>query len=748
MTLNEAAAALPLVRTSQMAAEGGRERAEGTSPIWYRGRGRAASRDRRVPLDHEPCEPRQVRKEAAVAGTRLREGAPCDPGSSHGREPAAPGGAARGRIRPPPHGSRLSYQVLARKWRPQSFDEVAGQSHVTTALRNAIRTGRVPHALLLTGPRGVGKTTLARLLARCLNCEKGPTDTPCGECASCRDIASGASTDVQEIDAASHTGVDDVRDLIEAIRYAPSPGKHRIFVVDEVHMLSTPAFNALLKTLEEPPPRSLFVFATTNPEKIPFTVVSRCQRHDLRRLPTDEIATRLREIAAAEHVVISESSLLAVARAGDGSLRDALTLLDQIIAAGGAEVDDARVAAVLDLVDRRLLLSILEACIDGLPAQALEACGRAAESGIDARRLGAELLQCLRDLVVLRVAPDARGLVEAADADLEQMRALAGRAEEARLRRMFRALLREQEDLAWAPQAFTVLEMALVRMATLPAGDDVGALLARLDALEKRLTAEPGPTRGGGGGGGETARTARFERPPLARGPSQRTESAPANAAAPDAAPAGLAPAGAAPAPSQTERSAPALPGAGRATASAASSPAATPALAAERSLPDDALDDEADASLAGAEPPGDAGPSTLVGVDAGAVAPPALVMDRLRAHARAANPGLAAPLEGGEILDRGPGRLRIGVPGAFAATRLQAKLPALEALCTQFFGQRLRVEIEQLGAASDAGRGREANDELVRRRRQEALRHPAVNAAREILGAEIVEIRPLGAPR
>jgi DNA polymerase-3 subunit gamma/tau len=255
----------------------------------------------------------------------------------------------------------LSYQVLARKWRPQDFDDVAGQEHVTRVLRNAIRQDRVPHAILLCGPRGVGKTTIARIVARGLNCEKGPTDQPCGTCVSCREIAAGTSTDVQEIDAASRTSVDDVRDLIEAVRYAPTPGKRRIYVVDEVHMLSTPAFNALLKTLEEPPPHSLFIFATTNPEKIPFTVLSRCQRHDLRRLPSGEITRRLAEVARAEGVVISERSLAEIAREGDGSLRDSLTLLDQIVAAEGTEVDDARVAEILDLIDRRILLAIAEA---------------------------------------------------------------------------------------------------------------------------------------------------------------------------------------------------------------------------------------------------------------------------------------------------------------------------------------------------------------------------------------------------
>ena len=587
----------------------------------------------------------------------------------------------------------MSYEVIARKWRPKTFDEVIGQDHVTTPLRNAIRSDRVPHAVLLAGPRGVGKTTLARILAHCLNCEQGPTEEPCGTCDSCVEITDGRSTDVQEIDAASRNSVDDVRDLIESIRYAPSPGKYRIYVVDEVHMLSKPAFNALLKTLEEPPPRSLFVFATTEPERIPFTVLSRCQRYDLRRIPITQVAQRLRAIADAESVTISDAGLRAIAREGDGSMRDAQTLMDQILSYGGTDVSDASIAEVLDLTDRSVLLAIARACVEGDAAAALEASAGAFEAGTEASRLASDLMQLFRDLVVLRVAPGASNLVECNDDELQQLRDLSEATDPVRLRRMFRTLVTEQEELGWAPHPFAVFEMTLVRLASLPEGVEVAALVSKLEALEKQL----GSGSIQGGRGSVAAIRPAATRPPPRPAPEPEK---PRPAAVPET----KAGPGDTPAPKA------------EATATQpvvdATTPAVTPAKAAVI---------ESDASLDE-------------------------VFDRLRAFAQNQNRGLFASLEGGKLLEHQDSRLCIGVSNAFHSQRLIDRISEVDAICERFFGHRMKIEIRALGGGAKSLSSPENDRESIRRYRKNALENKAINMALKELDAQLVEIRPLGA--
>ena len=638
----------------------------------------------------------------------------------------------------------MSYQVIARKWRPQSFDEVSGQSHVTTALRNAIRSERIPHAILLTGPRGVGKTTLARLIARCLNCEKGPTDEPCGSCTTCSEITEGRSTDVQEIDAASRTGVDDIREVIESIRYSAAPGKYRIFIIDEVHMLSTSAFNALLKTLEEPPPRSLFVFATTNPEKIPFTVLSRCQRHDLRRIALTSVSDRLREICASEGIKISAGALAQIAREGDGSMRDSQTLLDQIVAYGGETITDETIAEVLDLVDRRVLRQIVEACIDGDAKSALEYVTLATGGGSEARRIADALLELLRDLVVLRVAPNGQGLFDGTDEERAELIELGSRTEPARLRRMFRALIREIEDLSWAPRPTAVLEMAVIRLATLPAGDDVAQLLTRLDQLERRLAAggaaSPPSNRGGrgsGGSGGSGGGSSNRGGPTSDRGPRKRAESqlpeeptppkrttaaaSAESAAAPNAASSVPPSTTITPAPAPAESSTPPAP-------PAPSAPSASPTRTPRREAPSSNGSSDTPRQLGGG-------------------APPEALFDRFRAKALESDRGRFASLEAAELLSIEGNTIALGVGASFHVERLRARAADLEAFAADLFGQPVKITVE---ITSAPGQQQDSSDsrEQTRKRRQQALNSEPVNLAIEVLDAKIVEIRPLGGNR
>ncbi len=387
----------------------------------------------------------------------------------------------------------MSYIVLARRWRPQTFDEVVGQRAVTQTLKNAIAGARIAHALLFAGPRGVGKTTTARIVAKALNCDHGPTPSPCNECGSCQEIAEGRSISCLEIDGASNRGIDEVRELRESIRYVPSGRKFRVIIIDEVHMLTEPAFNALLKTLEEPPPKVVFILATTDAHKIPPTVLSRCQRYDFRKLGEEELVARLREIAGHERVSIAENALQAIARAAEGSLRDAQSLLDQTIAYSGAEVSEADVGVMLGLPEGELLERAVQSIIDRDGAQVLALVESLSARGYDLQRFCQEVLSHLRDLMVAKVVKDPAPLLQASRVSPETVRSQARALTLHDLETVFQLLSRAEFEMRRAPHPRFTLEMALVEAAQGRSLQSLETLLQRLSALEERLLGARGP---------------------------------------------------------------------------------------------------------------------------------------------------------------------------------------------------------------------------------------------------------------
>ncbi len=383
----------------------------------------------------------------------------------------------------------MAYQVLARKWRPQRFDELRGQQHIVRALTNAIRSGRIAHAFLFSGIRGVGKTSAARILAKALNCEGGPTPEPCNTCRSCREITDGHSPDVLEIDGASNTGVDDVRRLREAVRYPPVRGAYRVYIIDEVHMLSTAAFNALLKTLEEPPEHVVFVFATTDPHKVPATIVSRCQQFDFKRLSRSELVSLLGGLCTAEGIDAEERALAAIAREAEGSVRDAQSLLDQVIAFAGTRITYGDVRDVLGVVDRELLLGIGRDILAGEARAVLEGLDRAERFGMDAGRFGQDLLELFRDLCVLAAVDDGRNLVDLAPEEVDEALGFLDGVRWEDVHARFDILARGLEAVRTSPWPGLVLEMTLLKMTRLPPVVNLADLL-RAGAGERRKAPE------------------------------------------------------------------------------------------------------------------------------------------------------------------------------------------------------------------------------------------------------------------
>src|SRR4051812_11848347 len=395
----------------------------------------------------------------------------------------------------------VSYLVLARKYRPATFAEVVGQDHVTRTLANAFAAGRVHHAFLFCGPRGCGKTTLARIVGKALNCLDRKGAEPCGRCAACESIQNGSATDYQEMDGASNRGIDAIRELTEAVRYQPAVLRKKVYVIDEVHMLTTEAFNALLKTLEEPPPHVTFVLATTEPHKLPNTILSRCQRYDFKLVPASRLAQHLSAIFVKEQLSIEPGAVSLIVRESGGSVRDALSLCDQLISyVGEGTMTERHVAEVLGVADRLLTRTLVRALASGDAGAALAAVESAIERGVDEVQLARAIVRYLRDLSVLQVAPDRHGLVDATDEELAELVAEAGALDRSRTTQMFDRMLRCCDELGKTLQPRLVLDCALIDVATVEPLGPLGDLLARLTELEGRLTGKAAPRPGNSGG--------------------------------------------------------------------------------------------------------------------------------------------------------------------------------------------------------------------------------------------------------
>ena len=392
----------------------------------------------------------------------------------------------------------MSYQVFARKYRPQTFDDLVGQTHVTRTLKNAVEQNRLAHAYLFVGPRGIGKTSTARILAKALNCVNGPTVTPCGVCDSCKEIAGGNSLDVLEIDGASNNGVEQVRELRDNVRYAPSKGRFKIYIIDEVHMLTSAAFNALLKTLEEPPPHVKFIFATTEPQKVLPTILSRCQRFDLHRIPANLIAQHLEFIAGKEKIALDPAASHAIAKGADGGLRDAESMLDQLVAFCGDKIEEPDVLNVFGFTSEQTVAQFTEKILRGDTPGALELLHAEADNGKDMMKLMSDLISYLRDLLVGKVKPEA--LAEDLNPDLQKsLETQAGLIETDRLLELIDQFAAAEGRMKWAPNKRLHFEVAVIKAIQTLSQVTLNEVIANLAALRDGKApagagiADPGP---------------------------------------------------------------------------------------------------------------------------------------------------------------------------------------------------------------------------------------------------------------
>ncbi len=563
----------------------------------------------------------------------------------------------------------MAYQVLARKWRPQRFDDVVGQRGVTQTLRNAIARERVAQAFVFAGPRGVGKTTTARILARALNCVEGPTADPCGECDVCREVAEGRDIDVLEIDAATHTQVDNVREvIISGLSITPVRDRHKIFIIDEVHQLSSSSFNALLKSVEEPPPHVVFIMATTLLDKIPDTILSRSQVFEFRTIGTAAIAEQLRKIVETEQVTVDEAGLTLIARTADGSMRDAQSALDQVIAFAGESIGADEVSAVLGLVGRDAVLDMAETVAAEKADRVFDLAGRFVEAGYDLRSVCREIARLVRDLMVLKV--DARRIADpeiAADAERDRLQALVERFSREDLLRGFDVLSRAELDIRSATQPRYHFEMAMLRWIHLRQLVPLTELLGGAGRLDPARPAKAAAGRPGQGG------------PPARQAPAAPARRSSASAGAP---PARGRPAG--------EARRPAVPASARSGSSsgpAAGSPAAPPGAA---------------AAPAGAAPAAASAPASAPGSPAGLKERFLAELQRKRKFFHGT---VAAQARDVEVED---GRITFVFADAQRTLSQQVEKARgwLEPLAGEAAGRKMAVGVRQIAAADASGAG------------------------------------------
>lgn len=616
----------------------------------------------------------------------------------------------------------MSYQVLALKWRPALFADLIGQEHVSRTLTNAINSGRVHHAFVFTGARGVGKTSAARILAKALNCSERQGAEPCNSCDSCREISANQHDDVIEIDGASNNGVENIRELREMARYMPASAPYKIIIIDEVHMLSISAFNALLKILEEPPAHVKFIFATTEPHKIPVTILSRCQRFDFRKITHSKVVAQLERIASAEGVEISLRALRLIAEAGGGSMRDSLSTFDQILAFCSTQVEDADVMALLGVVDRRLVLDTLEGCIGRQPAQVFEVIRRVDEAGHSFRTFCQALIQTLRTLILTSVIEDAElqlGISADEVAEFAQLGKL-GTAED--WQRLLSILIKVETEISASAYPRLLVEMALVRAASLPPARMLEDVVRKLEQLGTSF-AFAGAASGA----------------PVSSGADTR-------------------PLSAHPAPLQASHSS-----AHVSSQASQYSPAQSAPLVADDPVEDASMQAGSQTSLAPVPPPLDSPPPAVESELKPSAAPSdssPVASDGTEGSTRdwaqlvryvgKKNPRIGALLDNISLLELAPPVLRLGAAGgSFLMQQLKDKetCEKISVLAQTFTGQKIVLKVEALAATqvppSLQQSKQQQESDRSRKLRDDAVNHPIVRQAVEIFAGKVVAVTP-----